>query len=122
MVDVELKTGEDEIVTTAVPCILPEQILEFLLTKCDLDIDERRCQQYWDHLERHNDEVAVDSKQFRNLQDKQVYPLGIHGDEANMGIISQPYSKNHWNDSQYTNLPAQVDKNIQVSDVCTGKR
>ena len=93
MVDVELKTGEDEIVTTAVPCILPEQILEFLLTKCDLDIDERRCQQYWDHLERHNDEVAVDSKQFRNLQDKQVYPLGIHGDEANMGIISQPYSK-----------------------------
>ena len=93
MVDVDLKLGDDKIVTTPVPCILPEQILEFLIDKCDLKIDEKTCNDYWQHLELHNDEVALESKQYRQLQEKEIWPIGIHGDEANIGIISQPYSK-----------------------------
>lgn len=93
MVDVELKSAGDQIYMAAVPLLLPEQILEFLMSKCDLQIDEQLCQRYWRRLELHNDEVAVESSQFRRLQDKEVWPLGIHGDEANIGIISQPTSK-----------------------------
>ena len=79
--------------TAAVPCILPEQILEFLIDKCDLKIDEQTCYEYWQHLELHDDAVALESKRFRQLQEKEIWPIGIHGDEANIGIISQPYSK-----------------------------
>lgn len=93
MVDCDLKLDGDHIVSAAVPLILPEQILEYLISKCDLKIDDRICRRYWDHLERHNDEVAVESSRYRMLQDKEVWPLGMHGDEANIGIISQPYSK-----------------------------
>ena len=92
MVDVEVKDGE-KIYTAAVPYLSPEQILEYLISKCDLQIPEQVCEKYWTSLENTGDELALRSKPYRDLQPLQVWPLGIHGDEANMGVVNQPRLK-----------------------------
>ena len=58
-----------------------------------LTIDEGLCKNFWEHLEAVGEEVAVRSREFRTLDSKQMWPIGIHGDEACMGLNNAPYDK-----------------------------
>lgn len=92
MMYVKFKDG-DRIYMSPVPYLLPHDILRYLLVECGLTIDETLCQNFWRHLETVGEEVAVASKEFRSLDSKQVWPVGIHGDEACMGLNNAPYDK-----------------------------
>ena len=63
------------------------------LLKCGLEIEESHVKRFWDHLDKVGHEVAVRSRQLRSLEKQQIWPLGLHGDDANMGIISAPFEK-----------------------------
>lgn len=60
---------------------------------CGLNIPDQLCRNYWQHLDDVNDEVAVSSRQLRRLADQEVWPIGIHGDEANIGLVNAPFDK-----------------------------
>ena len=90
--DVKFKDG-DRTYMSPVPYLLPEDILQYLISDCGLTIDEDLCKQFWEHLEAVEEEVAVTSKVFRALDSRQVWPLGIHGDDATMGLNNAPYDK-----------------------------
>ena len=91
MVDVEIKRG-DEVAPGVIPCLLPQDVLAWLL-KCKLTISNKLCREYWQHLENVQDEVAVFSHQFRSMLDNEAWPLGLHGDEAAIGLVSAPFDK-----------------------------
>ena len=91
--EVELKVHGDKTERGVLPCLLPEDILTYLLRHCQLTIPEEECKTYWNHLEAHNDEQARLSQAYRNLQDRQVWPLGLHGDEASVQLVVNPYDK-----------------------------
>lgn len=83
----------DKAYTTKVPCLLPEDILIYLVEKCGLQIPEESCRQYWEHMDSVGEEVAIKSKQFRDLSQNQIWPIGLHGDEATMALQNAPYEK-----------------------------
>ena len=72
------------------PLQLPEHVLEYLITKCRIQIDDALVERYWRHLTRVGDTLAVSSKQFREGLEKPVWALGLYGDEACMGLINAP--------------------------------
>ena len=72
------------------PLQLPEHVLEYLITKCKLEIDDALVERYWEHLTCVGDTLAVSSKQFREGLEKPVWALGLYGDEACMGLINAP--------------------------------
>ena len=93
LVEVEIKNDTDGIEHGQIPCMRPEDILAHLIGKCGLKISDRLCERYWSHLESVQDEVAVTSRDYRRAAGEAVWPIGLHGDEASMGLISGPYEK-----------------------------
>lgn len=91
-VNVEFRDGHKTVPGT-LPCLLPHDILKFLMHDCGLNIPDQLCRNYWQHLDDVNDEVAVSSRQLRRLADQEVWPIGIHGDEANIGLVNAPFDK-----------------------------
>ena len=89
--NVEMKEGNG-VRPGVVPLLLPEDVLDYLL-ECGLQIDDGDCQRFWSHLEQVNDEIAVKSRNFRRLLTSQCWPVGLHGDEANMGQTNAPFDK-----------------------------
>ena len=75
------------------PVLLPHNILEHLLLNCELALDDDLVQNYWQNLERSGEESALKSKEYRQVVGKQVWPVGLHGDEASMSIQNAPFDK-----------------------------
>ena len=92
MVDVELKDG-DVIEASTIPCILPETVLDYLITKCELRINEADCKRFWTHMESVGDEQALKSKAWRDSLDRQPWPMGMHGDDTHLNINAAPMEK-----------------------------
>lgn len=76
-----------------VPLQLPHEVLDFLMRECDLPMSNPAMTTYWNHLESVQDEVAVTSRRFRACLDKPACPLGMHGDDAAMGLVSGAHEK-----------------------------
>ena len=93
MVEVEVKTDGDKIRPAALPVLLPEDILKYLIGECSIPLNDEACEAYWEHFESVGDEQALSSRTFRLLEQKPVIPLGIHGDGASMGLIGGPQEK-----------------------------
>ena len=93
LVPVKMKNPDDSEQEVQLPVLLPHKILEYLILECGFHIDDQLVRKYWQGLEESQHELAVKTGHFRRLVDKPVLPLGIHGDEASMAIISAPYDK-----------------------------
>lgn len=80
-----------------VPIQLPHRVLHYLTSECKLDINDNLVRNYWQHLETMGDDVALQTKEFRQLAGGDggslCWPLGFHGDEANIGIVNNPTNK-----------------------------
>ena len=71
---------------------LPFDIMAYLVTKCGMTISDKVLDSYWRHLDQMKDEWAVSTQEFRRCAGK-VWPLGLYGDEANVGLINAPFLK-----------------------------
>lgn len=74
------------------PVLLPYDIMEYLISSCQLKISDGAINSYWSHLESVNDTWALNTKQWRDAVGR-VWPLGLYGDEACMGLITDPYNQ-----------------------------
>lgn len=92
-VPVILKDADGSSCPATLPVQLPHKLLEFLLTSCELIIPDSVVVEYWRHLEEVNDELAVASANFRSLAGDPVIPVGLHGDEASIGLVNGPHEK-----------------------------
>ena len=63
------------------------------MLECQLTIDDELVKKYWVNMEVSADETAMNSKHFRQLVGKPVWPLGLHGDEASMAVQNAPFDK-----------------------------
>ena len=78
----------------SLPLHLPYDIMEYLLSKCQLSLKPELLRDFWQHLDRTNDAWASQSRAWRMaLGSKPVWPLGLYGDEACIGLQNSPYSK-----------------------------
>lgn len=67
--------------------------MDYLIGSCLLPIDDVLLDQYWNHLDSVHDPWAVSTKDFRRACSKNVVPLGFYGDEACMGLVTDPYNQ-----------------------------
>jgi len=67
--------------------------MEYLMGPCQLKISDASVNQYWSHLESTNDTWALTTKEWREAVGGRVWPLGLYGDEACMGLITDPYNQ-----------------------------
>ena len=95
-----------------IPVQLPHKVLQYLLSDCDLPIDDLLVMGYWQHLEEVGDEMALTSKSFRQMAGLPVVPLGVHGDDASMGLQNAPHEKNT---GFMMNLPLYRPKSTRLS-------
>ena len=97
MVQVSLKLPDGSKEKIKMPVQLPHLVLKYLLCDCGLHLQDKLVQKYWDHLESVNDDIALETKEFRRLAAAGTgalcWPLGLHGDEANIGVINNPTNK-----------------------------
>ena len=92
-IPVTCKNNFDEPIEMELPVLLPHKILEHLLLKCELALEDGLVQKYWENLEKSGEESALKSKEYRQVVGEQVWPVGIHGDEASMSIQNAPFDK-----------------------------
>ncbi len=64
----------------------------YLIGSCQLKISDGALNAYWSHLESVNDLWALSTKEWREAVGR-VWPLGLYGDEACMGLITDPYNQ-----------------------------
>lgn len=97
MVEVTVQMPDETAETVEMPVQLPHDVLKYLVCDCELRLDDALVKQFWDHLDSVNDDVAVNTRNFRRLVAHDTgalcWPLGLHGDEAHIGIISNPTNK-----------------------------
>ena len=97
MVEITLKMPDESAERVHMPVQLPHKVLEYLITECGLLLDDKLVANYWSHLESVKDEVAMATKEFRRIAAAGTgtlcWPLGLHGDEAHIGIINNPSNK-----------------------------
>jgi hypothetical protein len=93
MVEVSIKLSDDTAQKMKLPVQLPHKVLEYLMSDCKLHIADGLVRKYWNHLEEVGDDTALQTRDFRRLASTSVWPLGIHGDEAAIGIINNPTNK-----------------------------
>ena len=72
--------------TMAIPVQLPHKLLEFLIEDCKLTIPTDLVRNYWDHLDSVQDQYAATTKRFRDANSRLIWPVGLHGDEASLGL------------------------------------
>lgn len=76
------------------PLLLPYDIMDYLLGSCQLRIEERLINQFWNHLDSVRDPWALSTKQFRrSVGQEKVIPLGFYGDEACMSLVTDPFNQ-----------------------------
>ena len=92
-VSVKIKNLDGSCGEAQVPVQLPHKVLEYLLEKCELRLSDVDVANYWQHHESVGDELALISKEFRDLVGEPVWPVGLHGDDACMGLVNHPYDK-----------------------------
>ena len=93
MVNITIKMPDETSSKMMVPCQEPHRILEYLISDCKLSIPDSQIEKYWGHLEQVGDEIALQTKEFRRLAGAPVWPIGIHGDEAAIGLVNAPTNK-----------------------------
>ena len=72
---------------------MPYMIMEYLILSCQLTIADEVVNSYWSHLESVNDAWAISTQEWRRAVGGGVWPLGLYGDEAALGLITDPYLK-----------------------------
>ena len=75
------------------PLHLPYDIMSYLLKVCKLHLDERLVNDFWNHLTLVSDPWEADARSWREALQKPVWPLGLYGDEAVIGLVNSPFSK-----------------------------
>ena len=92
-VEVGVKMPDGDPGSMKLPVLPPHKILDFLFGSCQLDIDDRLVQRFWQHMEEVQDPWALSTRQYRLAVGKPVIPVGLYGDEANIGMICNPWAK-----------------------------
>ena len=90
---ITIKMPDESSLETLFPIQLPRKILEYLVSQCHLSCADLQVEKYWKHLESVGDDFALSTREFRRLARSPVWPLGIHGDEAAIGLINAPTNK-----------------------------
>lgn len=90
---ITIKMPDESSLETLFPIQLPHKILEYLVSQCHLSCADLQVEKYWKHLESVGDDFALSTREFRRLARSPVWPLGIHGDEAAIGLINAPTNK-----------------------------
>ena len=93
MVNITIKMPDETSSKMMFPVQEPHRILEYLISECKLTIPDSQVEKYWKHLEEVGDEIALESKEFRRIARAPVWPIGIHGDEAAIGLVNAPSNK-----------------------------
>lgn len=91
--DVTIKNPDESCGKKRLPVQLPHKVLHYLMLDCKLCLEDALVQKYWNHLEEVGDPFALKTKEFRDLAILPVWPLGIHGDEAAIGLVNAPQNK-----------------------------
>ena len=86
-----MKLPNDKIGEMELPLILPHRIMEYLLNECSLVLSDALVESFWNHLDEVADTWATSTKDFRQAAMKKVWPLGLYGDEAVIGLQNNPY-------------------------------
>ena len=76
--------------TMKMPVQSPSKILAYLIHHCGLHLPDSLVANFWNHLDDIGDEWALGTKRFRQACAQQVWPVGIYGDEACIGLINAP--------------------------------
>ena len=77
----------------SLPLILPYDVMDYLIGSCNLHIEEELINQFWSHLDSVEDSWALSTREFRKAVGDKVIPLGFYGDEACMGLVTDPYNQ-----------------------------
>ena len=98
---------------TTLPVLLPFDVMKYLLVECKFKIDQDLLTNFWMHLETVSDNWAMSTKAFREACGSQeVWPLGLYGDEAVMGLVNAPTSQIF---GLYMNAPLYRPKSTRMS-------
>ena len=88
-----VKTPDGGVGTMELPVLLPFDILEYLINECGLRFHNDLLASFWGHLDLVGDEWAKSTADYRRRAPGQVWPLGLYGDEAVVGLINNPFLK-----------------------------
>lgn len=75
------------------PVILPYDVMDYLIGSCHLPIDDLLLNKFWSHLDSVQDPWALSTSDFRKAAGANVIPLGFYGDEACIGLVTDPYNQ-----------------------------
>ena len=67
--------------------------MNYLIGVCNFTLDPGNLRAFWRHLDSINDAWAAHSIGWRHSLNALPWPLGLYGDDANIGLINSPYSK-----------------------------
>ncbi|CAK9106700.1 Uncharacterized protein SCF082_LOCUS49697 [Durusdinium trenchii] len=95
MVEVAAKveTGSTDSGRMNLPVILPYDVMDYLIGSCHLPIDDLLLNKFWSHLDSVQDPWALSTSDFRKAAGANVIPLGFYGDEACIGLVTDPYNQ-----------------------------
>lgn len=89
---IQIKKDSGVLETTTMPVFLPERIVHHLMSACKFSLDDNLVRGYWAHLDHMGDEWAKSTADFRRHSGL-VWPIGIYGDEAVIGLQADPTNK-----------------------------
>lgn len=92
MITLPIKTPDGSPGTLPLPVQLPFDVMTYLVKTCSMTIKDEVLNSYWRHLDQMRDEWSLSTHEFRQSAGK-VWPLGLYGDEANIGLINAPFLK-----------------------------
>ena len=93
LITVPTKGADGATVESELPVILPHDLLNYLMSVCELRLDDEQVLAYWNHMDEVQDSWALSTKDFRAACRDPVWTLGLYGDEACMQINNAPYDK-----------------------------
>ncbi|CAK9009441.1 unnamed protein product [Durusdinium trenchii] len=67
--------------------------MDYLIGSCHLPIDDLLLNKFWSHLDSVQDPWALSTSDFRKAAGANVIPLGFYGDEACIGLVTDPYNQ-----------------------------
>lgn len=88
-----VKMSDGSIGTMELPALMPFDVLEYLINVCGLRLDDKVLASFWGHLDKVGDEWSKSTADYRRGVPGQVWPLGLYGDEAVVGLINNPFLK-----------------------------
>ena len=92
-IDLPVKLGDKSAGVRSFPMQLPYDAMRFLQRECGLYVSRELVRSFWDHLDAVADPWAQSTREFRKSVGDNVIPLGLYGDEANIGLINAPYNQ-----------------------------